>query len=86
MGGHQYRNVGEDCYGRLFRRFGLFVDVFVYIRSFDIHPFASVIYNYTAELFPTVVRNSAVGLCSMSARMGGMLTPQITLLVIQIIQ
>jgi len=40
----------------------------------------AVIYNYTAELFPTVVRNSAVGLCSMSARMGGMLTPQITLL------
>jgi OCT family organic cation transporter-like MFS transporter 16 len=40
----------------------------------------AVIYNFTAELFPTVVRNSAVGLCSMSARMGGMLTPQITLL------
>lgn len=41
----------------------------------------AVIYNFTAELFPTVVRNSAVGLCSMAARLGGMLTPQITLLV-----
>ncbi len=35
----------------------------------------AVIYNYTAELFPTVVRTSAVGLCSMAARFGGMLTP-----------
>jgi len=40
----------------------------------------AVIYNYSAELFPTVIRNSAVGLCSMAARCGGMLTPQITLM------
>jgi OCT family organic cation transporter-like MFS transporter 4/5 len=40
-----------------------------------------VLYNYSAELFPTVIRNSAIGICSMSARVGGALTPQITLLV-----
>ncbi|XP_067641858.1 organic cation transporter protein isoform X2 [Eurosta solidaginis] len=39
-----------------------------------------VIYNYSAELFPTVVRNSAMGLGSMCARFSGALTPLITLL------
>lgn len=39
-----------------------------------------VIYNYSAELFPTVVRNSAMGLGSMCARLSGALTPLITLL------
>lgn len=40
----------------------------------------AVIYNYSAELFPTVVRNSAMGLTSMWARLSGALTPLITLL------
>lgn len=40
----------------------------------------AVIYNYSAELFPTVVRNSAMGLGSMCARLAGALTPLITLL------
>lgn len=40
----------------------------------------AVIYNYSAELFPTVVRNSAMGLGSMSARLAGAMTPLITLL------
>ncbi|XP_030571817.1 organic cation transporter protein [Drosophila novamexicana] len=40
----------------------------------------AVIYNYSAELFPTVVRNSAMGLGSMCARLSGALTPLITLL------
>lgn len=40
----------------------------------------AVIYNYSAELFPTVVRNSAMGLGSMSARLSGALTPLIALL------
>lgn len=40
----------------------------------------AVIYNYSAELFPTVVRNSAIGLGSMCARLSGALTPLITLL------
>lgn len=40
----------------------------------------AVIYNYSAELFPTVVRNSAMGLGSMCARLSGALTPLIVLL------
>jgi MFS transporter, OCT family, solute carrier family 22 (organic cation transporter), member 16 len=40
----------------------------------------AVIYNYSAELFPTVVRNSAMGLGSMCARLAGAFTPLITLL------
>ncbi|XP_043663386.1 organic cation transporter protein [Vespula pensylvanica] len=40
----------------------------------------AVIYNYTAELFPTVVRNTALGIGSMCARLSGALTPLIMLL------
>lgn len=40
----------------------------------------AVIYNYSAELFPTVVRNSAMGLGSMCARASGVSVPLITLL------
>ena len=35
----------------------------------------AVVFVYTAELFPTPVRNSAIGLCSTSARLGGILSP-----------
>ena len=37
----------------------------------------SVIFIYTSELFPTCVRNSAMGLCSTVARIGAMLAPSI---------
>ncbi|KAL0880238.1 hypothetical protein ABMA27_002696 [Loxostege sticticalis] len=40
----------------------------------------AIIYNYSAELFPTVIRNSALGLGSMCARLSGALTPLISLL------
>ncbi|KAL6262289.1 hypothetical protein P5V15_007383 [Pogonomyrmex californicus] len=40
----------------------------------------AVVYNYTAELFPTVVRNTAIGIGSMCARLSGALTPMIFLL------
>lgn len=40
----------------------------------------AVVYNYTAELFPTVVRNTAIGISSMCARLSGALTPMIFLL------
>ncbi|XP_055595322.1 organic cation transporter protein [Uranotaenia lowii] len=39
----------------------------------------AVIYNYSAELFPTVVRNSGMGLGSMCARLAGAATPMIIL-------
>lgn len=40
----------------------------------------SIIYKYSAELFPTVVRSSGVGLGSMSASVSGALAPLIGLL------
>ncbi|NWS70729.1 S22AD protein, partial [Crotophaga sulcirostris] len=40
----------------------------------------STSYVYSAELFPTVVRQTGVGLCSMSARVAGVLAPLIRLL------
>lgn len=35
----------------------------------------AIVYNYTAELYPTVVRSTAVGLGSCSARLGSVFTP-----------
>ena len=39
----------------------------------------SIVYLYTAELFPTVVRSTAVGLCSMMASIGGISAPQVAI-------
>lgn len=52
----------------------------VMVGKFTIAGSFAVIYNYSAELFPTVVRNSAMGLGSMAARLSGALTPLISLL------
>ncbi|XP_019385652.1 PREDICTED: solute carrier family 22 member 13-like isoform X1 [Crocodylus porosus] len=50
------------------------------IGKFSIAASFSVSYVYSAELFPTVVRQTGVGLCSMSARLGGIISPLIGLL------
>ena len=51
------------------------------IGKFFIAGSFAIIYNYTAELFPTVVRNTALGVGSMCARLSGALTPLIMLMV-----
>ncbi|NXV27494.1 S22AD protein, partial [Rissa tridactyla] len=40
----------------------------------------STSYVYSAELFPTVIRQTGVGLCSMLARVAGIMAPLIGLL------
>lgn len=53
---------------------------FVFIGKFLIASSFAIIYNYSAELFPTVIRNSAMGLGAMCARTSGALTPLLILL------
>ncbi|XP_013395182.1 organic cation transporter protein isoform X3 [Lingula anatina] len=39
-----------------------------------------LVYNYSAEAFPTVIRNGVVGVSSMFARVGGILAPLVNLM------
>ena len=41
----------------------------------------SIAYLYTAELFPTQMRSTAVGMCSMMARIGGLAAPQVIIII-----
>ncbi|CAG9858859.1 unnamed protein product [Phyllotreta striolata] len=54
--------------------------VFMFIGKFMIASSFAILYNYSAELFPTVIRSFAMGLGAMAARFSGTLTPLITLL------
>ena len=40
----------------------------------------AIVYVYTAEMFPTVIRNQAVGTCSLVARIGGVISLLLDLL------
>lgn len=50
------------------------------VGKFGISASFAVIYVYTAEIFPTVVRQTGIGVSSMFARMGGVLAPIINML------
>ncbi|CAB0018372.1 unnamed protein product [Nesidiocoris tenuis] len=52
----------------------------VFLGKFCISSSFAIIYNYSAELFPTVLRNTGLGFGSMCARFSAALTPLITLL------
>lgn len=48
---------------------------FAFLGKMGISGSFAVIYNFTTELFPTVVRSNAVGIGSAAARVGGMVCP-----------
>uniref|UniRef100_A0A3B5AFW4 Solute carrier family 22 member 5 n=1 Tax=Stegastes partitus TaxID=144197 RepID=A0A3B5AFW4_9TELE len=50
-------------------------DFNVMIGKFAITTAFAVVYAYTAELYPTVLRNTAVGTCSMASRIGSITAP-----------
>ncbi|XP_022197844.2 organic cation transporter protein [Nilaparvata lugens] len=52
----------------------------VFFGKFCISASFAIIYNYSAELFPTVIRNTAMGVGSMCARFSATLTPLISLM------
>ncbi|XP_077127967.1 solute carrier family 22 member 13-like [Ranitomeya variabilis] len=56
------------------------VTVLAVIGKFAIAASFSISYIYAAELFPTIIRQNGVGLCSMTARVAGIIAPLISLL------
>ncbi|CAK6968188.1 organic cation transporter protein [Scomber scombrus] len=54
--------------------------VLAMIGKFGITASLSIIYVYSAEVFPTVIRQNGIGLGSMCARTGGVLAPMMYLL------
>ena len=51
--------------------------VFSLIGKFGSSAAFAIVFLFTAELFPTSMRNSAVGMCSTLARFGGILAPTV---------
>lgn len=49
--------------------------VLVMVGKFGITAAFSMVYVYTAELYPTVVRNMGVGVSSTASRLGSILSP-----------
>lgn len=45
------------------------------IGKFAVTTAYALVYAYTAEVYPTVLRTTAVGACSMASRIGGIISP-----------
>ncbi|XP_028809350.1 organic cation transporter protein isoform X2 [Denticeps clupeoides] len=73
---------GLACLLTIFIPDELFVvrTVLAMIGKFGITASLSIVYVYSAEIFPTVVRQNGIGLGSMCARAGGVIAPIIYLL------
>ncbi|KAL8164853.1 UNVERIFIED_CONTAM: hypothetical protein K2H54_011043 [Gekko kuhli] len=56
------------------------ITVLAIIGKFSMSGSFSTSYVFSAELFPTVVRQTGVGVCSVSARVAGIISPLISLL------
>lgn len=54
--------------------------VLAMVGKFGISASFSIVYIYSAEIFPTVIRQNGIGMCSMCARVGGVIAPIISLL------
>ncbi|XP_070532061.1 organic cation transporter protein-like isoform X2 [Ptychodera flava] len=50
------------------------------ISKFSVTCSFGMVYVYSAELFPTPLRSVGIGMCSMCARIGGILAPQLLLM------
>lgn len=48
---------------------------FEMLGKFAVSTAFAVVYAYTAELYPTVLRNTAVGACTMASRIGSISAP-----------
>ncbi len=51
----------------------------VLLGKFGASTSVCIVYLYTAELYPTSIRSTASGLCSMMARFGGIAAPQVAI-------
>ena len=51
--------------------------IMAFVGKFAVAACFSILYTFSAELYPTCVRSSAVGFCSSCARVGGALSPLI---------
>nr|XP_020492316.1 solute carrier family 22 member 6-A-like [Labrus bergylta] len=73
---------GTACLLTIFVPDDLFVikTVLAMIGKFGITASLSIIYIYSAEVFPTVIRQNGIGIGSMCARTGGVLAPMLYLL------
>ncbi|KAM3928000.1 solute carrier family 22 member 13-like [Leptodactylus fuscus] len=62
------------------KNLSIVITVLAVIGKFATASSYSVCYIYATELFPTVIRQNGVGLCSMTARVAGIIAPLIGLL------
>ncbi|XP_041831789.1 organic cation transporter protein [Melanotaenia boesemani] len=73
---------GSACLLTIFipANLSIFRTVLAMIGKFGITASLSIIYVYSAEVFPTVIRQNGIGIGSMCARFGGVLAPMMYLL------